>query len=123
MPLKQWGADSGHNEERRGPHVPFTAAIQALLLEQKAEHERLKKAGRIVPWSSTATGKAIKACSHRMEERVQGGGHPGPAACDDRSAVRNRERQGVSRFAEMAMAGPQDRVDLPNGTRSWMRER
>ena len=41
--------DPGTTKNREGRSFPFTAALDALLKQQLAEHEALKRAGRIVP--------------------------------------------------------------------------
>jgi hypothetical protein len=41
--------DPGTTKSGEGRTFPFTAAFAALLTSQQAEHDRLKKANRIVP--------------------------------------------------------------------------
>lgn len=54
------GLDHGTTKNDEGRSFPFTAALEALLRDQLVEHERLKKAGRIVPWVFHRNGKPIK---------------------------------------------------------------
>jgi integrase len=42
--------DSGTTKNREGRVFPMTADLRALLLKQRDERDRLKKAGHIMPW-------------------------------------------------------------------------
>ncbi len=52
--------DPGTTKNRDGRTFPFTAAIESLLKSQLAEHDRLKKANRIIPLVFHRNGKRIK---------------------------------------------------------------
>ncbi len=98
--------DPGTTKNREGRSFPFTAALEALLKEQLAEHERLKKEGRIVPLVFHRNGVRIKNLRGAWEAACEAAGCPGRIPHDfRRTAVRNFERVGVSRSAAMAMVG------------------
>ena len=56
---------------------PFTAALEAVLKAQKAEHERLKKADKIVPLVFHRHGKTIRDCHTAWNSACQAAGVPG----------------------------------------------
>jgi integrase len=98
--------DPGTTKSGEGRTFPFTVALEALLTSQKAEHDRLKKANRIIARVFHRNGKAIKHVRTAWETACTNAGVPGRLLHDmRRSAVRNLERQGVSRSAAMAMVG------------------
>jgi integrase len=98
--------DPGTTKSGDGRTFPFTTAIEALLTAQWAEHERLKKTGRIVPLVFHRNGKAIRHVRNAWMNACTAAGIPGRLLHDmRRSAVRNLERDGVSRSAAMAMVG------------------
>lgn len=98
--------DPGTTKSGEGRTFPFTAALEALLTAQRAEHDRLKKANRIVPLVFHRNGKAIKHVRTAWANACSAAGVPGRLLHDmRRSAVRNLERDGVSRSAAMAMVG------------------
>jgi integrase len=98
--------DPGTTKSGEGRTFPFTTALDALLTSQKAEHERLKKANKIVPLVFHRNGKAIRDCHTAWNSACEAAGVPGRLLHDmRRSAVRNLERHGVSRSAAMAMVG------------------
>ena len=98
--------DPGTTKSGEGRGFPFTAAIETLLKGQLAEHERLKKLGRIVPLVFHRNGKRIKNVRGAWASSCTKAGVPGRLLHDmRRSAVRNLERDGVSRSAAMAMVG------------------
>jgi len=98
--------DPGTTKSGEGRTFSFTVALEALLTTQKAEHDRLKKANRIVPFVFHRNGKAIKHVRKAWETACTNAGVPGRLLHDmRRSAVRNLERDGVSRSAAMAMVG------------------
>ena len=85
---------------------PFTAALETLLKEQKAEHDGLKKKGKIVPLVFHRKGKKIRDLRGAWKSACTAAGVPGRILHDfRRSCVRNLERDGVSRSAAMAMVG------------------
>jgi integrase len=81
-------------------------ALETLLKGQFAEHERLKKAGQIVPLVFHREGERIKDFRKAWEAACEAAGCPGHIPHDfRRTAVRNLERAGVPRSAAMAMVG------------------
>lgn len=81
-------------------------AIETLLKAQDADRARLKEAGKIVPHVFHRNGKRIKNVRGAWLVACVDAGLPGRLVHDfRRSAVRNLERDGVSRSAAMAMVG------------------
>lgn len=98
--------DPGSTKNREGRTFPFTGALEALLKTQLAEHERLKKAGRIVALVFHRDGVRIKTLRGAWKAACKAAGVPGRILHDfRRTAVRNLERAGVPRSAAMAMVG------------------
>jgi len=98
--------DPGTTKNREGRSFPFTADLDALLTDQRAEHDRLKQAGTICPRVFQRAGAPIKGFRRAWLTACKAAGVPGRLLHDfRRTAVRNLERQGVSRSAAMAMVG------------------
>jgi len=98
--------DPGTTKNGEGRSYPFTAALDTLLTAQHAAHERLQQAGRIVPQVFHRNGKPIRNLRAAWQTACAAAGVPGRLLHDmRRSAVRNLERDGVSRSAAMAMVG------------------
>lgn len=98
--------DPGTTKSGEGRSFPFTKAIEQLLRAQKAEHDRLAQRGRIVPLVFHRNGKPIKDVRSAWDSACTSAGYAGRLLHDmRRSAVRNLERDGVSRSAAMAMVG------------------
>ena len=98
--------DPGTTKNREGRTYPFTAALEKLLKDQLAEHERLKKANRIVALVFHRDGERIKNLRKAWDTACKAAGCPGRIPHDfRRTAVRNLERAGVPRSAAMAMVG------------------
>jgi integrase len=112
--------DPGTTKNREGRTFPFTTALEQLLKDQLTEHERVKNASRVVPLASREERDAEDANSpvfHRDGERIKDFRAAFASACKAagragrilhdfrRTAVRNLERDGVSRSAAMAMVG------------------
>jgi integrase len=98
--------DPGTTKNAEGRTFPFTAALETLLKGQLVEHERLKKAGHIVPLVFHRNGEPIKTFRGAWKSACKAAGVPGRILHDfRRTAVRNLERDGVSRSAAMAMVG------------------
>jgi integrase len=98
--------DPGSTKNGEGRTFPFTAALEALLKTQVAEHMRLKTADRIVPFVFHRNGKRIRDFRRAWSSACEDAGVPGRYQHDfRRTAVRNLERDGVSRSAAMAMVG------------------
>ena len=99
--------DPGTTKNREGRSFPFTVELERLLQDQLAEHDRLKKTGLIVPYVFTRGDKdPIKDFRGAFATACASAGCPGRILHDfRRTAVRNLERDGVSRSAAMAMVG------------------
>jgi integrase len=98
--------DPGTTKNGEGRSFPFTAAIEALLKAQLADYERFQQAGRIVRHVFHRNGKQIRNVRGAWLAACKAAGLPGRLVHDfRRSAVRNLERDGVSRSAAMAMVG------------------
>ncbi len=107
---RQVRLDPGTTKNGEGRTFPFTAAIEAVLTAQKAEHDRLKAKDQIVPLVFHRNGKRTRRVRTAWASACKGAGVPGRLLHDmRRSAVRNLERQGVSRSAAMAMVGHKTR--------------
>lgn len=98
--------DPGTTKNREGRSFPFTAALETLLKDQKAEHDRLKAKGRIVALVFHRDGERIRTFRGAWKTACTAAGVPGRILHDfRRTAVRNLERAGVPRSAAMAMVG------------------
>lgn len=98
--------DPGTTKNREGRSFPFTAALETLLKEQQAEHERLKKSGRLVALVFHREGERIRNFRRAWVSACRSAGVPGRILHDfRRTAVRNLERADVPRSAAMAMVG------------------
>ena len=98
--------DPGTTKNREGRSFPFTAALETLLKDQLAEHERLKAEGRIVRYVFHRDGARIRDFRRAWLSACKAAGVPGRILHDfRRTAVRNLERAGVPRSAAMAMVG------------------
>lgn len=98
--------DPGTTKNGEGRSFPFTAAIESLPKAQHAEHLRLKSLTRIVPYVFHRNGKRIRNVRGAWLAACIAARLPGRLVHDfRRSAVRNLERDGVSRSAAMAMVG------------------
>jgi integrase len=98
--------DPGTTKNGEGRTFPFTAALEAVLKDQLAEHERLKKANKLVPLVFHRNGDRIRDLRRAWESACTAAGCPGRIPHDfRRTAVRNLERAGVSRSAAMTMVG------------------
>jgi integrase len=98
--------DPGTTKNGEGRSFPLTAALEHLLKAQLAEHERLKKAGRIVALVFHRGGKRIKDFRKAWGSACAAAGCPGRIPHDfRRTAVRNLERASVPRSSAMAMVG------------------
>ncbi|MBA3887433.1 MAG: tyrosine-type recombinase/integrase [Acidobacteria bacterium] len=98
--------DPGTTKSGEGRTFPFTAALETVLKGQKAEHDALKQAGQIVPLVFHRAGAPIRTFRGAWRSACRRAGVPGRIFHDfRRTAVRNLERDGVSRSAAMAMVG------------------
>jgi integrase len=98
--------DPGNTKSGEGRTFPFTAVLRQLLEDQYLEHERLKKAGRLVSYVFHRDGERIRDFRSAWKSACKAAGAPGRILHDfRRTAVRNLERDGVPRSAAMVMVG------------------
>lgn len=108
--------EPGTTKNKEGRTFPFTAELRTLLEAQHAEHERLKKKGKVVPWvffRMVANGrggplrpKPITSFIKAFKTACRKAGCPGRIPHDlRRTAVRNLERAGVPRSVAMKLTG------------------
>jgi integrase len=98
--------DPGTTKNREGRTFPFTAELEQLLTDQRAEQEDLQQMGRLVRHVFHRDGKPIRNFRRAFKGACASAGVPGRILHDfRRTAVRNLERDGVSRSAAMAMVG------------------
>jgi site-specific recombinase XerD len=107
-------ANTTKNDEPR--IFPMTAELRRMLEEQKVEHDRLKKAGHIIPWvfwrmvaehrGGPLKPKPIKSLGKAFTAACRAAGCPGRIPHDlRRTAVRNLVRAGVSETVAMKLTG------------------
>jgi integrase len=98
-----------------GRTFPFTDALERLLEDQKAEHERLKADDVICPWvfnrsNRKVKGKRITTFIKAFKAACTKAGCPGRIPHDlRRTAVRNLVRAGVRERVAMQMTGHKTR--------------
>lgn len=63
--------DPGTTKNRDGRSFPFTAALEALLTDQLAEHDRLKATAGSFDTSSTGTGTSFATSAARGKPRAR----------------------------------------------------
>jgi integrase len=108
--------EPGTTKNKEGRTFPFTTELRTLIEAQHAEHERLKKRGKVVPWvffRMVANGrrgplrpKPIKSFSKAFSTACRKAGCPGRYLHDfRRTAVRNLELAGVPRSVAMKLTG------------------
>jgi integrase len=108
--------EPGTTKNKEGRTFPFTSELRTLIEAQHAEHERLKKRGKVVPWvffRVVANGrrgplrpKPIKSFSKAFATACREAGCPGRILHDfRRTAVRNLELAGVPRSVAMKLTG------------------
>ena len=108
--------DPGMTKNDEGRTFPFTKELRTLLETQHAEHERLKKRGKIEPrvfFRMVALGrrgplrpKPITSLIKAFKAACRKAGCPGRIPHDlRRTAVRNLERAGVPRSVAMKLTG------------------
>ncbi len=108
--------DAGTTKNGDGRVFPMTTALRTCLKAQQAEHDRLKKAGVIVPWvffREVAEGRG----GEKKPQRIISFAKAWKSACEDagcpgriphdlrRTAIRNLVRAGVPERVAMRMTG------------------
>lgn len=97
-------AHTTKNGEARS--FPFTADLETILKDQLTIYEKLKKAGRVVPFVFHRDGEQIKEFRTAWKNACKAAGCPGKLIHDmRRSAVRTFERAGVPRSVAMSIVG------------------
>jgi integrase len=125
--------DAGTTKNGDGRVFPFNKgdALDTLLRAQKAEHDRLKQAGHVVPWvffrmvaeerGGEKKPRPIVSFGKAWKVAVKAAGCPGRIPHDlRRTAVRNLVRSGISETVAMRMTGHKtrsvfDRYDIVSG--------
>lgn len=108
--------DAGTTKNGDGRLFPFTIELERLLLVQKAEHDRLKKAGHLMPnvffrevaeeRGGEKKPKSIVAFAKAWKAACLAAGCPGRIPHDlRRTAVRNLVRAGISERVAMRLTG------------------
>lgn len=98
--------DPGTTKNGEGRSFPLTADIEQVLREQLAIHEKLKKAGKVVPFVFHRDGERILTFRTAWKNACKAAGCPGKLIHDmRRSAVRTFERAGVPRSVAMSIVG------------------
>jgi integrase len=112
--------DPGTTKNREGREFPFTDDLRACLQARHVEHERLKKAGHIVPqvfFREVAEGRGgdkkpypIKSYGKAWKSACRKAGCPGRIPHDlRRTAIRNLVRTGTSESVAMKLSGHKTR--------------
>jgi integrase len=112
--------DPETTKNRDGRVFPMTDDLARLLRAQQVEHDRLRKAGQIVPWvfvRLVAKGRGgpkeprrITAFTKAWQQACRAAGCPGRIPHDlRRTAVRNMVRRGVPERVAMQLAGHKTR--------------
>jgi len=90
--------DPALSKNKKGRAFPFTGELRTLLEEQRAEHERLKKKGKLVPWVFHRDGQRIVSMTKAWQSACRKAGCPGRILHDlRRTAVRAFVRAGGAR--------------------------
>ena len=101
-------ARSWRNEKRRGPNVPLTPDLRAILEGQRDRVREIEKTtGQIIPWVFIHQD-GTRICDFRgaWAKACRSAGVPSRLVHDfRRTAVRNLERAGVPRSAAMKLTG------------------
>lgn len=123
--------DAGTTKNGEGRVFPMTAALRAVLQERWAEHDRLRRAGQIVPWvffrevaagrGGEKTARPIIAFTKAWQTACRAAGCPGRLPHDlRRTAIRSFVRSGTSENVAMRLSGHKtrsvfDRYDIVSG--------
>lgn len=112
--------DAGTTKNGQGRTFPLTAELRAVLKAQHVEHDRLKKAGHIVPYvffREVAEGRGgekkpvpISSFGKAWKSACRAAGCPGRLPHDlRRTAIRNLVRAGIPERVAMQMTGHKTR--------------
>lgn len=102
--------DAGTTKNRDGRVFPMTAELRSLLEARQAEHEGLKREGRIVPYVFHRDGERIVSFLRAWHSACRATGYPGRIPHDlRRTAVRNLVRAGIPERVAMRMTGHKTR--------------
>src|SRR5690242_8934225 len=96
--------EPGTTKNGEGRTFPFTDALRDLLTAQRAEHDALKRAGRICPFVFQVEGHPVPQGTFvkAWYKARKAGGQPGRLMHDfRRTAVRNLVRAGISEQVAM----------------------
>jgi integrase len=89
----------------------FTPRLRQILEAQWAEHGRLKKKGKIVPWVFHRGGTPVTTLTQAFKSACRKAGIPGRLPHDlRRSAVRRFVRQGIPDSVAMKLRGYKTRA-------------
>ena len=108
--------EPGTTRNKDGRTFPFASELRTILEAQHAEHQRLKKRGKLVPWvffrmvplgrRGPLRPKPIKSFGKAFGTACRKAGCPGRILHDfRRTAVRNLELAGVPRSVAMTLTG------------------
>ena len=112
--------DAGTTKNREGRVFPMTAGLRELLKAQQTEHERLKKAGHIVPFvffrevaerrGGDKKPQPIVSFNKAWKNACRAAGYPGRIPHDlRRTAVRSLVHAGIPERVAMMMTGHKTR--------------
>jgi integrase len=102
--------DPGTTKNDEGHTFPLTAELRALLEERRDEQERLRAAGRLVPWVFHRDGERVVSFHRAWRTACHAAGVPGRIPHDlRRTAVRNLVRAGVPETVAMKLTGHKTR--------------
>lgn len=112
--------DPGTTKNRDGRTFPLTDDLRALLERQRADRDRLLKAGHVVPWvffrlvskgrGGVKMPKRIVSLGKAWQAACRAAGCPGRIPHDlRRSAIRNMVRRGVPERVAMQLSGHKTR--------------
>ena len=113
--------DPGTTKNRKGREFPFTADLETLLTDQRAEHDRLTRQGTLCPYVFHRDGAPIRDFHDAWTTACKAAGCPGRIPHDlRRTAVRTLVRAGISEHVAMKLTGHEtrsvfDRYDIVSG--------
>ena len=103
--------DPGTTKNRDGRVFQMTADLRAVLVTQRAETERVQRAGTICPWVFHRNGKPIQSFRKAWRRACTAAGLPGRIPHDlRRTAIRNMVRSGIPEQVAMQLTGHRTRA-------------